>query len=78
MARPKKIKVDEPVNSEVDATEPSVGVIVTFTGDPRGGEDPEAPVYGGKIFPKGRAVEVDAAWLTANANVRKNNHFRVE
>lgn len=50
---------------------------VTFTGDPRGGVDPTEAGYGGMTFPKGKAVSVDADWLKANPNIKKNNHFKV-
>lgn len=55
-------------------------ITVTFTGDPRGGTDPEAPEYAGKAFPKGKAVVVeDVAWIKQHyGNLLKNNHFRVE
>ena len=87
MARPKKIK-PELSTSEIMALPQHEGVpirevepasaTVTFIGDPRGGQDPDQPEYGGKSFPKGKAVPVDADWLKANGNVRRNNHFRVE
>ncbi len=50
---------------------------VTFTGDPRGGRDPEIAEYGGKQFPKGKPVVVDEAWLALNPNLRNNSHFAV-
>jgi hypothetical protein len=55
-------------------------ITVTFTGDPKGGADPENPEYAGKSFPKGVAVVVDdPAWIRQNGdNIRSNNHFRVE
>src|SRR5687768_15117068 len=55
-------------------------ITVTFTGDPRGGSDPETPEYAGKVFPKGKAVVVDdVAWIKQyRGNLLKNNHFRVE
>lgn len=57
---------------------PKASASATFTGDPRGGPDPEAPEYGGMVFPKGKAIPVTAEWLAANGNIRKNNHFKVD
>lgn len=79
----KKPKNDQP-DADLPEPEPTLeapkdgGKSVTFTGDPRGGKDPEEAEYGGKTFPKGKAVSVDADWLKANPNITGNNHFKVE
>ncbi len=90
MARPKKVQEQPPAdNAHVKAgaeqfsTETvkanAKSITVTFTGDPRGGKDPEVAEYGGKFFPKGKAVTVDdPMWITINANIAKNSHFKVE
>lgn len=52
---------------------------VTFTGDPRGGANPNAIELGGKTFPLGKAVMVnDVKWIaTFGGKVRRNGHFEV-
>lgn len=87
----KKPKVTPEATEEIDPpeAEPSVApraidetrvasYTVTFVGDPRGGTDPAEAEYGGKTFPKGKAVKVEADWLKANPNITGNNHFKVE
>lgn len=81
MPRRKNVETTEMPQSEQPMTSSEQAATITFTGDPRdrtGDGDPKIAEYGGKSFPKGKAVSVDADWLRLNPNILKNNHFKVE
>lgn len=50
-------------------------VSVTFTGDPRGGDNPASCAMHGLVFPLGEPVQVTPAIA---AKLAGNSHFRVE
>lgn len=86
----KKKHEDEPADEHVEhveqvAAEPKVepkpdgSLTITYVGDPRGGPNPDTPVFAGVAMPKGEPVTItDKGWIEKFAfRFRRNRHFQV-